>query len=333
MARRPIDPPLDRSTEPASLDRLPIGITAIGYALPERALDLRTLHEYGLLDSPVDVLAQFGFQCIHVSDQPADDLALLALRRLIAEHDIDPESVDALLYAGAIPESHRVADDGGALEGFNYPVTRLQHECGLIHAITIGIGQAGCTGLISAVALAADHLRATPDARRVICVSADVLPANRKREIIYNVISDGACALLVERNAVRNRIMAHSRIAKGYYWNAAARKNEIVAAYFPTARTIVRNTLTRCELRADDIALVVPHNVSLRSWQILLPLLGMSPDRLFADNIAAKGHVIAADNFINLKDAWDRGRVAAGDRLLLFNFGFGANWACLLLQA
>jgi 3-oxoacyl-[acyl-carrier-protein] synthase-3 len=106
-----------------------------------------------------------------------------------------------------------------------------------------------------------------------------------------------------------------------------------VAAYFPTARTIVRDTLSGRGLNADDIALIVPHNVSLRSWQILLPLLGMSVDRLFADNIAAKGHVIAADNFINLKDAADRGRIAAGDRLLLFNFGFGANWACLLLEA
>jgi 3-oxoacyl-[acyl-carrier-protein] synthase-3 len=315
------------------MDAPSIGITAIGYALPERALDLRTLHERGLLDSPVDVLAQFGFRCIHVSDRPADQLALVALRRLIDENQIDPESIDALLYAGAIPESHRVADGGAALEGFNYPVARLQYECGLINATTIGIGQAGCTGLMSAVALAADHLRANPEARHVICVSADVLPAGRKREIIYNVISDGACALLVERDGVRNRILAHRRVAKGYYWNAAARKNEIVAAYFPTARTIVRDTLNSRGLSANDIALIVPHNVSLRSWQILLPLLGMSTDRLFADNIASKGHVIAADNFINLKDAWDRGRIAAGDRLLLFNFGFGASWACLLLEA
>ena len=315
------------------MDTPSIGITAIAYALPERAVDLQTLHARGLLDSPVDVLAEFGFQCIRVSDRPADELALIALRRLLDENAIDPESVDALLYAGAIPESHRVADAGAALEGFNYPVARLQYECGLINATTLGIGQAGCTGLMSAVSLAADHLRANSEARRVICVSADVLPVDRKREIIYNVISDGACALVVERDSVRNRIMAHRHVAKGYYWNAAARKNEIVAAYFPTARAIVRDTLNRHGLSANDIALIVPHNVSLRSWQILLPLLGMSTDRLFADNIAAKGHVIAADNFINLKDAWDGGRIAAGDRLLLFNFGFGANWACMLLEA
>ena len=41
----------------------------------------------------------------------------------------------------------------------------------------------------------------------------------------------------------------------------------------------------------------------------------------------------AADTFINLKDAEDEGRVRPGDRLLLFTFGFGANWACMVLEA
>jgi 3-oxoacyl-[acyl-carrier-protein] synthase-3 len=310
-----------------------IGIAAIAYELPEHTVDLGTLHAQGLLDTPPDALAEFGFRRIHVSDRPADELALAALRKLIAQHRIDPESVDVVLYAGALPESHRVADGGSPLEGFHYPVSRLQYECGLIHATTFGIGQGGCTGLLSAVTLAADHLRANPGAHRAICVSADVLPAGRKREIIFNVISDGACALLVERDAAMNRIVAQRQVSKGYYWNASALKNEIVAAYFPTARTLVRDLLAGQGLRADDVALIVPHNVSLRSWQILLPLLGLSVDRLFADNIAANGHVIAADNFINLQDARDAGRLAAGDRLLLFNFGFGAHWAGLLLEA
>jgi 3-oxoacyl-[acyl-carrier-protein] synthase-3 len=309
-----------------------IGISAIAYALPERALDLAELNDRGLLESPVDALAQFGFRSVRISDQTADELALRALRDLIAANHLDPESIDAIFYAGALPESHRVPE-GGELEGFTYPVARLQYECGLINATSIGLAQIGCTGLMAAVVLAADHLRANPRARRVICVSADVLPAGRKREVIYNLISDGACALLVERNAARNCILGERRIAKGYYWNPAALKNELVAAYFPTARTIVREMLTASGLEPADIRLIVPHNVSLRSWQILLPLLGLAPERLFADNIAAKGHVIAADNFINLKDAADCRRFNAGDRLLLFNFGFGANWACLLLEA
>lgn len=309
-----------------------IGLTAISYVLPQAFLSLGELEARGLLASPVAAMEDFGFRGVHVSDRPADELALAALQRLVAETAIDPDSIDLLLYAGAIPESHRVAVQG-ALEGFTYPAARLLYEAGFVRASAIGISQAGCTGLMTAVALAADHLRAHPEANRAVCVSADVLPDGASREIIYNVISDGACAVLVERNAPRNRILAHRQIAKGYYWSPGACRNELVAAYFPTARTLLREMLQDLGIGAADVALVLPHNVSLRSWQILLPLLGLPIDRLFADNIAGKGHVIAADNFINLKDAWDAGRVHAGDRLLLFNFGFGANWACLALQA
>ncbi len=309
-----------------------IGISAISYVLPPTFLELSELAARGLLESQALALAAFGFRGVHVSEQPADDLALTALEQLLEEERRDPESIDLLLYAGAIPDSHRVAVSG-ALEGFTYPAARLQYEAGLTRATTMGISQTGCTGLMTAVALAADHLRANPEARRVVCVSADVLPAGACREVLYNVISDGACALLVERHAPRNRILGHRQIAKGYYWNPGACRNELVAAYFPTARALLGETLQHLSLTTDDIAMVVPHNVSLRSWHILLPLLGLPVDRLFHENIAAKGHCIAADNFINLKDASDQGRITPGDRLLLFNFGFGANWASLVLQA
>jgi 3-oxoacyl-[acyl-carrier-protein] synthase III len=76
----------------------------------------------------------------------------------------------------------------------------------------------------------------------------------------------------------------------------------------------------------------LPHNVSRRSWEILLGLIGFSKDQLFGDNIAAKGHVIAADNWINLKDATQRNLLKPRDKFLMFNFGFGANWAATLLE-
>ena len=309
-----------------------VGISAIAYALPERALDLGGLHERRLLDSSPAVLAEFGFCCAYISDRPAHELALVALRRLLAQTAIDPESVDAIYFAGAIPSSHHVIPDGSALSGFTYPVARLQYECGLMNAEAVGISQNGCTGLMTAVSMAADHLMANPAARAVICISADVLPAGARREIIYNVISDGACALLVERDAARNRLLARTQITKGYYWNACVGRNEIVAAYFPTARAIVDRTLADAGITVDDIAAVMPHNVSRRSWEILLPMLGIPMSRLFAENIPRTGHVIAADNFINLCDAIAAERVRPGDRALLFSFGFGANWASMVLE-
>jgi 3-oxoacyl-[acyl-carrier-protein] synthase-3 len=77
---------------------------------------------------------------------------------------------------------------------------------------------------------------------------------------------------------------------------------------------------------------IVPHNVSLRSWEILLGLLDLPREKLFADNIARVGHTVASDNLLNLRDLLDSGRVRDGDRLLLFTFGYGLNWSCLVVE-
>jgi 3-oxoacyl-[acyl-carrier-protein] synthase III len=159
-----------------------------------------------------------------------------------------------------------------------------------------------------------------------------VLPGGAKREILYNVISDGACAVLVSRGCERNHLLYRQQVTKGYYWDSVGKKNEIVAAYFPTAQHLIRNTLEGAGMTKDDIRWIVPHNVSRRSWEILLDLVELPMDRLFATNIARVGHVIAADNWINLRDMMERNLVRSGDKLLLVNFGFGANWACTIME-
>ena len=310
-----------------------VGISAIEYALPERRVALEQLEAADKLDSPAARLREFGFEVVHVSDEPAERLVSVAVARLLENHAISPDSVDALFYAGAIPPSHFVkGGDGDFLDGFSYPAAKLHYDFGFLNATITGISQVGCLGLMSAVKAAADFLVANTDANRALCVSADVFPPQARREVIYNVVSDGACAVLVEKEAVANRILAHRQITKGYYWDSIARKNEIVAAYFPTAQHIMRETLMRAGLERGDIAWILPHNVSLRSWEILLGLLGFPREKLWAENIAAKGHVIAADNFINLKDATEKGFLKRGDKLLLFNFGFGINWSCTILE-
>ena len=307
-----------------------IHIAGIEYALPDRAVTLDALAADGRLRSDPGTLREFGFEQAWIAGSEAADLPLRAARRLLETAAIDRAQVDAILYAGAAPGSHATGET--LLGGFSYPVSRLQYELGLGAARTYGISQTGCLGLMAAVALGRALLIADTEVRHVLCVSADVLPPRSTREILYNVISDGACALLLARGDGPNRILAERQITKGYYWDCDALGNEIVAAYFPTARAVIRDTLETAGLRPDDVALVVPHNVSLRSWEILLRLTGLRRDQLYADNIAARGHMIAGDNFMNLKDAAAAGRLRRGDRTLLFNFGFGASWACLLLE-
>jgi 3-oxoacyl-[acyl-carrier-protein] synthase-3 len=175
-------------------------------------------------------------------------------------------------------------------------------------------------------------LLAEPDLGMALCVAADRFPSHAPREMVYNVVSDAACAALLRRDAPRNRILACGHVTKGALWDAGEMENEIIAAYFPTARTVVHETLARAGLEPADIDWIVPHNVSLRSWEILLGLLGLPRDRLYADNIARVGHTIASDGLLNLRDLLDSGGVRQGDRLLLFTFGYGLNWSCIVVE-
>lgn len=307
------------------------GISAVEYVLPSEHRSLQEMSDAGLLTSTPEQLKSFGFESCYISNVSAEELALAAATQLMKKHNVAPDSIDLLLYAGAISPSHQIGD-GYFLSSFNYPAAMLQYELGLARAAAIGISQTGCMGLTYAVKFAVDFLHANPQAQRVLCVSADVLPKGATREILFNVISDGACTLMVERDSQQNRVLAHRSVTKGYYWHCMDRKNEIMAAYFPTAKNLVEDLLRQAQCNAGELRLLLPHNVSLRSWEILLDLIGLKREQLFARNIAQKGHVIAADNWINLKDAMDSGSLNRGDKFLLFNFGFGAHWAATLME-
>ncbi len=144
----------------------------------------------------------------------------------------------------------------------------------------------------------------------MLCVSSEFFPGERGTR--------GDLQLHVRRGlrAARRRTTASAiassrsaQITKGYYWDCDAMRNEIVASYFPTARHVIDEALRRAGWKPDDVSLVLPHNVSARSWDILLGLIGIPRERLWGRNIARVGHTLAGDNFINLRDALDDGSV------------------------
>ena len=320
-----------------------VGIDAVTYWLPEHTPTLEELELHGALRGPASTLASFGFRQARVAQSESHvDMALHAARAVLDETNTAPGDVDLVLYAGALTSSTTMecapAPAGSVLhmrdlmDFFKYPVSRLQTELDLTNATVAGVDQQGCAAIFSAVRLARATLIAEPDVRTVLCVSADRLPHGSPREVVYNLVSDGACAMLMRRGASRNRIVATHQVTKGAYWDSGSLENEIVAAYFPTARTVIEDTLRKASMTLADIDWIIPHNVSLRSWEILLGLIGCPRAKLFSQNIERVGHTIAADNFINLRDATDAGLLRKGDRLLLFTFGYGLNWSCMVLE-
>lgn len=316
-------------------------MAALAYYLPGARRSLAELKADGLLSGSPETLSSFGFEYAHVANGETNlEMAAAAARQVLCESGSDPSEVGLLLYATALtgsatmaggPDRDAVLRLDSVAESFQYPASCLQAELELTRAAVAGVDQQGCASLLSALRIGRAMLVAEPPLGSVLCVSADVFPAREPRDLVYNVISDGACAVLLKRDAP-NRILSCAQVTKGSYWDAAAVEHEVIAAYFPTARNLITEALSLAGLELDDIALVIPHNVSRRSWDILRGLLGLPEERVYTDNIARVGHTIASDNILNLRDAIDSGRVARGDKLLLFTFGFGLNWSCMVVQ-
>lgn len=306
-----------------------IGLRGLGTALPEQFTPLAELP----LVSPADRLAGFGFEGAWVAGAPAE-LATCAARHALADANVAPDEIDVLLVAGALPQAHLRPSEqptGGVLDGFCYSASWLQEEMGLDRAAVCGVAQQGCAGVFSALRTARALLIAEPELNHVLCVGADALPAGSCREVLYNVISDAACAVVVSRERAPYRWLGFHQISKGYYWDVPAKQSEIIAAYFPTGRSAITELLRRLDLRASDVDLVVPTGVNATSWPILLRLCGIPEERLYRPR-RNFGHTIAADSFILLEEARAAGCLRGGMRVLLFAYGFGSSWCALLLE-
>jgi 3-oxoacyl-[acyl-carrier-protein] synthase-3 len=316
-------------------------IGGIGYAFPAASRTIGELAGDSQLASSVETLESFGFGQVHVGvEETPYDLALTAARNVLEENDVDPRSVGLLIYGGnpgsmSFARPARSVDAAAGLctmARFKYPSTRLQYDLDLPNAWSFAVDQLACTTLLGAARIAR-ALCLAEGIERALCVSSEFFPVNAGREAIFNCTSDAACAVLIDRNGVRNRLVSATNVTKGYYWDVDAMRDEIVASYFPTARHVMLRTITDAGWEPADVDWIIPHNVSMRSWEILSGLIRLPRARLFSQNIARHGHTLAGDNFINYRDAVDGGCIEPGHKVVLFSYGFGAHWTGIAVEA
>ncbi|HMG95370.1 MAG TPA: 3-oxoacyl-[acyl-carrier-protein] synthase III C-terminal domain-containing protein [Gemmatimonadaceae bacterium] len=316
-------------------------IAGISYVFPERSRTVGELAGDRQLNSSASTMESFGFGKVHVAvTETPYELALAASTRLLDESRVDRDSIGLLIYGGtpgsmsfaAQTDAEEAASGLCTMSRFKFPATRLQYDLGLHNAWPFAVDQLSCTTLLGAARLARS-LCLTEGIERALCVSSEFFPANAGREAIFNCTSDAACAILIERNGTRNRLVSATNVTKGYYWDIDALRDEIVASYFPTARHVLLRTISDAGWEPADVDWIIPHNVSMRSWQILSSLVRLPRARLFSDNIARHGHTLAGDNFINYRDALDGGCIQPGHRVVLFSYGFGAHWTGVAVEA
>jgi 3-oxoacyl-[acyl-carrier-protein] synthase III len=316
-----------------------VGLSGVAAVLAPMRLEVEQLATAGLVASAPQVLREFGFTRAHIADDGCDagSLALGAGRAALADAGLEATDIDLLVWASARPESHVRPNHRGSAEtpdlfdGFRYQSGWLQEQIGLDHADVMAVAQQGCSTMFSALRAARAILATEPDRRHALCVAADVLPSGAPREILYNLVSDGACAVVLSRGCTTDRWIGFRQISHGYYWDPVEHAPEIMAAYFVMGRQVIRELLDAHDVTPEQVDVVIPTGINRTSWDVMLGLVGIPADRLYTGP-ESFGHTISADSFVHLEHLRRCGRVDAGARVLMFTYGFGSSWCALLLE-
>ncbi len=94
---------------------------------------------------------------------------------------------------------------------------------------------------------------------------------------------------------------------------------------------VIIEALSANDLRPADINMLIPHQANLRISQFVQQKLGLS-DQQVHNNIQKYGNTTAASVPIALCEAWEEGKIKAGDLVCLAAFGSGFTWASALIR-
>ncbi|WP_394824905.1 3-oxoacyl-[acyl-carrier-protein] synthase III C-terminal domain-containing protein [Pendulispora albinea] len=319
-----------------------IGLSALGYCLPRASHSVEELARSARTTSAPDKLRYLGFGAVSIAETETSlDLARGAVDDLVRRSGFDLQKVDLIIYAAGVGTSHIVDPPPGydayhahnPLPLFRFPGTRLALELGLPKVPVFGGSQLACSAFHGAVRMARALIASETDIEHVLCVAADKFPTEANREIVYNLMSDGACAGVVSRRTERNRIRAMRHVTRGVYWDGEASHDQLIAGFFPLVRDTILETVAHAGWTMADIDRLIPHNVNQKCWEIIGQMVGTPAERMYTKNIARIGHAVSSDNVINYLDAIDEGFVNPGDKVAWFVTGFGAHWTCMVLEA
>jgi 3-oxoacyl-[acyl-carrier-protein] synthase-3 len=266
-------------------------------------------------------------------------LGAAASRRAIESAGIDPKDIDLIVCATITPE-------------MVFPSTAcfIGADLGLPGVPAFDMS-AACSGFIYAAVTGANFVRAG-QYRNVLVVGSETISriTNYKDRASCILFGDGAGAVVLQRtNDVKRGLIystlhadgtggdvmkctpgsrfpvCESMIAEGgHYMQIKGR--EVYKFAVTKFEELIREAMRACELTADQVKLIVPHQVNQRIIDSAMDKLGMGPEKAYV-NIDRYGNTSAASIPIALDEAWRAGKVNQGDVLIFVAFGAGLTWA------
>lgn len=338
-------------------------ITGIGKAIGEKTVtnkdieDLLRKHR-GLVDRIIrrDGVVERLMHRVGIEErrwagdgQATSDLALEALRGALKMAQIEPQELKALIVGTSSPDYLGV------------PVAAIIQE--KIKSPNVGVYrdvQAACVGFLHSLDDVFTSLtsRLGPGGPQAV-VGAEVLsrsidPSRRETFLLFG---DAAGAVIVENVRDKNRLSsriafsfgADGRFAEKLYIPAGGSKMP------PSRETLQQNlhcmqmdgpliaenavkrmvesieyVLEKVNLKAGEINVLIPHQANREIIEDVAKKLNFSRDRVYI-NIQRYGNTSAASIPLAMKDAYDEGKLQAGEFVVLCAFGAGLGYGAAVI--
>ncbi|MGU7811616.1 3-oxoacyl-ACP synthase [Burkholderia sp. AW49-1] len=301
-----------------------IGIVHTAYYLPEPADDVRRWRQRTNQSAEtLQRLEEAGVRSFYdARGRTALWLAANAVKSLVRATALAPDTFDALVYVHTLQGSV-------ASPPLSLPHLLCEHF-GFEQAQAFSFAQQHCASSLGALRIIRAMFTARPSINRVLLVGADVMPLARDRSIDgAGFLSDGACAMLVERNAPFNRLRSLAFHASGEGWRGALGEDDsrFAAQYFLAGRQLLVQVCNDADVPLAEIQRILPSHLDLPTWRRIVASLGLPAQCLFTENFGRIAHVTVSDPFINLADCKD---LVSGKPFLLCARGVGGFSAAAL---
>lgn len=300
--------------------------------LPDCRVPLEELLvDWALPASTVDTLQRsYGYSEVR-RQKPGETLTDLLVQ---AAHNLpsltaNQSRVRYLLYARTVPVSQP------------HPLNPLPELCELLNlrdATAFAVTHHGCASSLLAVDIAGRLLAmdGDPDALALIVAAEQVFTLDETLRPEARIFGEASAACLVSADGPRDRVLSYAALQRGDLDHWATDRPDHAERFAKEYTTLVGEVIStaaeRAGLRVDELRLILPHNVNVRSWRKVCRQLGLPAATVLLDNVPLIGHTFAADPFLNYRTAVDSGLLARGDRYLMAAAGYGAIFSAMVVE-
>jgi len=279
---------------------------------------------------------------IAAENECASDLGVAACRRLFEEQDVDPASIDFLLFCTQTPD-------------YPLPTTAclMQERLGLPTSTGALDFNLGCSGFVYGLSIA-DGLIRSGAARRILLVTAEtyskyIHPTDRSLRTIFSdagaaalidskdeptltafrfgTDGTGANTLLATKGGARPEADAHKprhrrRWPSDLYMDGPSLINFTMGAIPELVASILRLDGASME----DVDLMLLHQATRKMLELIQERLHVDDARLPIE-LSDVGNTVSCTLPILIDQLRRDGRLKAGHRNMLIGFGVGLSWA------